>query len=98
MVKRIIVLCCLVVFGLGFVWACGFESSLREYLDAHFWLPFSKRASDFERSGVRRVDMPFAGMEKVDGDTPLANLRRAYQQISQPMTESFDTSGLRQAV
>jgi hypothetical protein len=70
--------------GLGLVWACGFDSTLREYLDARFWLPFSKEAWHFERKNIRRVNYPFAGMVKLGGDTPLGRLRAAYQRIPQP--------------
>ncbi|MDP8982653.1 MAG: hypothetical protein M3O35_18905 [Acidobacteriota bacterium] len=72
--------------------------SLREYLDAHFWLPFSKQPQHFARNGVRRVSVPYAGMVKAADDRPLAKLRAAYQEISQPMEYVFDTAALRQAV
>jgi hypothetical protein len=36
-------------------------------------------------------------MVKVEGDTPLAKLRAAYQEISRPVPVSFDTAILRQA-
>jgi hypothetical protein len=74
----------LLVCGLGIVFACGFDNSLREYLDARFWLPFSKQAWHFEKPSVRRVSAPFAGMGKSVGDTPLAKLRAAYQEMPQP--------------
>ncbi len=87
-----------VALGLGIVWACPFDSTLRAYLDAHFWLPFAKQAKHFERKNVRRVNASFAGMAKGKGTTPLATLRGMYQQIAQPMTETFDAERFRTAV
>jgi hypothetical protein len=72
------------LIGLGFALACGFDSSLRKYLDARFWLPFSKQSWHFEKKNVRRMDAPFAGMAAAAGNTPLAKLRMAYQQIARP--------------
>ena len=66
--------------GLGLLWGCGYDDTLREYLDAHFWLPFSKRPWHFERKNVRRISRAFAGMTKVQGNSPLAKLRAAYQE------------------
>ena len=40
MALRILKSCGFVLFALGLVWACGFDDTLREYLDVHFWLPF----------------------------------------------------------
>jgi hypothetical protein len=70
--------------GLGLAAGCAFDTSLREYLDAHFWLPFSKEVSSFEKPGVRRLSEPYAGMAQAEGDTPLARLRAAYQEIPKP--------------
>jgi hypothetical protein len=70
--------------GLGIAGGCAFDSSLREYLDAHFWLPFSKQVWSFEKKNVRRVSKPYAGMTRTEGDAPLARLRAAYQEIPQP--------------
>src|SRR5437868_5807928 len=78
------------LFGLGFVWACPFDTSLREYLTAHFWLPFSKLHSSFEKPNVRRISVPFAGMAPVQGDSPLAKLRAAYQGLDQTNIASED--------
>jgi hypothetical protein len=90
--------CGFVFFGLGLVWACGFDNTLREYLDAHFWLPFSKKPWHFEKSKVRRISTPYAGMAEADGEGPLAKLQAAYQQISKPEDVSFDVAPLRQIV
>jgi len=95
--RRILQSCCTLFVGLGFVWACGYDDSLREYLDVHFWLPFSKRPMHFARNNVRRIFEPYAGMVKVESDTPLAKLRAAYQQVSQPAAVPFDAAILRQA-
>src|SRR5438874_12404121 len=89
--------CCSLVLGVTFVWACAFDTTLREYLNAYFWLPFAKRAAGFEKPKVRRINAPFAGMTKAEGDRPLAKLRATYQQISQPQVESFDSVLQRQA-
>jgi hypothetical protein len=64
--------------------ACPWDDELREYLSARFWLPFAKQAAAFEKPNVQRMDAPYAGMRKARGDTPLARLREAYQQISHP--------------
>ncbi len=87
---------CGLFFALVFVSACGFDDTLRAYLDAHFWLPFSKHAGDFEKRGIRRVSAPYAGMLKAAGSSPLDKLRAAYQEISQPNTD-FDAEALHQA-
>src|SRR4051812_12946463 len=96
MLKRTMLFCGFLLFGLGLMWACGFDDTLRAYLDVRFWLPLSKRVGYFERKGVQRVSKPYAGMQEVEG--PLASLRVAYQSISQPMTEGIDASDVRQAV
>src|SRR5579863_160422 len=86
------------LIGLALVWACPWDDTLREYLDAHFWLPFAKSARHFEYRNVRRVNEPYAGMQKANDDSPLAKLRAAYQEISDPERRSFDTGPLRQAL
>src|SRR5262245_22826791 len=82
--KRIVRWCGVPIAGLGLVWACGFDSSLREYLSAQFWLPFAKGPAHFARPNIRRVSAPFAGMTAGEGGRPLANLRAQYQKISEP--------------
>jgi hypothetical protein len=81
---------------LGLIWACGFDDALREYLDAHFWLPFVKGPIVAEKPGVRRISAPFAGMAAADGDSPLARLRAAYHEISEPDLREFDPARQRQ--
>src|ERR1700722_2378279 len=98
MAKRVLGYSVVAFFGLGFLWACPFDDTLREYLNAHFWLPFSKHSSNFEKRGVRRISAPYAGMVKAKGDTPLDKLRTAYQEISQPGSATSDLAALRQAV
>jgi hypothetical protein len=98
LVRRVLRSCGLLALGLSLVWACGFDDALREYLDVHFWLPFSKRASVAARKNVRRVSLPYAGMLKAEGNTPLEKLRAAYQTISQPQPVGFDVTILRKAV
>ncbi|HLJ45751.1 MAG TPA: hypothetical protein VKU01_07080 [Bryobacteraceae bacterium] len=86
------------LFGFAFVWSCPWDSSLREFLSARFWLPFAKNGANFERTHVRRISAPFAGMMNAEGDRPLAKLRAAYRQISQPQSGPFAEAGLREAV
>lgn len=96
--SRVLRSCCLAVFGLGFAGACGFDDTLREYLDVHFWLPFSKLMPVVAKRNVRRLSAPYAGMAEAAGDSSLAKLRAAYQEISQPEPAAFDASTLRQSV
>ena len=82
---RILRMSTILLLGLSFAWACGFDSTLREYLDVHFWLPFAKTAKSFEKPNVRRISVPYAGMGKADA-TPLGRLRDAYQHTSNDAT------------
>ena len=91
-------MCVWLCSGLGFIAACGFDDTLREYLDARFWQPFSKQTWCFEKKNVRRVYITFAGMEETAGESSLAKLRRAYRPISEPATTPFDPAKLREAV
>jgi hypothetical protein len=92
----------ILLLGLGFVWACPFDVSLREYLSGSFWLPFAKHPPSFEKPHVRRINAPFAGMTKSQGDSPLARLRAAYQQLSHPplyeQAPPYDVTELRRAI
>jgi hypothetical protein len=100
--SRAVRISALVSAWLGLAFACAFDTSLREYLDARFWLPFSKQAWHFEKQNVRRINEPFAGMAKAAGDTPLARLRSAYQEIPQrdidPIPAPPDPAKLREAL
>src|SRR5581483_11719599 len=88
-----------ILFGcIGFAWACAFDSTLREYLDVHFWLPFSKHSWQFEKKDVPRLDVPYAGMTNSRDATPLAKLRAAYRQISEPALDTFDATTQKQAL
>lgn len=69
--------------------ACAFDITLRAYLDAHFWLPFSKETWNFERPRVRRISKAYAGMVKAQGHSPLDDLRADYQGI--PVPEPYAT-------
>src|ERR1035437_3346558 len=80
----------LLLGGLLTACACPWNDELREFLNAHFWLPFAKQSASFERPNVRRMDAPFAGMTAAQGDSPLARLRTAYQKI--PQAEIYDRS------
>jgi hypothetical protein len=81
---------------------CPFNDELREFLSAHFWLPFAKHATDFEKPNVRRISAPFAGMMDTEGDSPLERLRGAYQEIpplfDYPESSSLDPTAARAAV
>lgn len=74
--------CAVILAGLLLAWACPWDETLRAYLDAHFWLPYSKRFPDFATKNVRRTAEPYAGMTKGPDNTALARLRDAYQAIS----------------
>jgi hypothetical protein len=86
------------LFGLGVLVGCGFDNTLREYLDVRFWLPLSKRPEQFERENVKRADVPYSGMTRASQDTSLGRLRNEYQKISTPQAERFDEAVLRTAV
>lgn len=88
----------LVVFALGLLWACPFDSSLREYLSARFWHPFAKRGASFERPNVRRIFKAFAGTEAAEGRSPLEKLRRAYYNIAGPESITKDIDATRVAL
>jgi hypothetical protein len=94
----------LLLAGLLTVCACPWNDELREFLNAHFWLPFAKHSASFERPNIRRMDAPFAGMAEAQGDRPLARLRTAYQNMAQPETYTPnpgprpDVLSLRQAI
>ncbi len=95
--------CGLLLLAFGLVWACVFDDTLREYLSAKFWSPFAKKGASFEKPNVRRISAPFAGMAAAQGDTALAKLRAAYQQLSHPdpfasEPQRFDVAAFRQAV
>src|ERR1035441_7804836 len=67
---------------LGCLSACGWDDTLRAYLDARFWQPFAKWAESFSRPNVKRISVPYAGMTAAQIDTPLQRARTAYQQFS----------------
>ena len=89
---------CLALLGLSAVFACGFDATLREYLNIQFWLPFSKQVWEFEKKNIRRSPAAYAGMEKASEHTPLSRLRAAYQEISDPEHLSFDSAKLQRAL
>ncbi len=98
MTRRTVRAAAVLLAAFGFVWACGFDNTLREYLSAHFWLPFAKGPAAFEKPGVQRISAPFAGMAPAEGDSPLAKLRAAYQRISRPNPVAFDPAPRRELV
>ena len=79
--KRLAVL---FLLSLSLVWACGFDHSLREYLYAHFWMPFAKRASDFAKTPQSTAFVPYAGMATTSVAPALVELRSAYREIAFP--------------
>ena len=96
--RRILWYSCVLLFALAVVWACPFDDTLREYLDAHFWLPFSKFPASFAKRNVRRVSIPYAGMVRAQGDTPIEKLRTAYQEIAQPVSVPFEPTALQRSL
>ena len=102
-VKRIAKLGSVLIPAVAFVWACGFDDTLREYLSARFWLPFAKRGELFEKPNVRRISEPFAGMTAAAQGGPLTKVRVAYQSIGQPepygaQVSAFDPAAVRRPV
>ena len=83
----------LLILGLGVLWSCAFDTTLREYLSAQFWMPFSKAGSQFARKGVPRLSRPYAGMQTARGATPLSKLRAAYQGLA-----DLDSPGLKRVL
>lgn len=65
----------------GCVWACGFDNTLREYLNAHFWLPFARHADHFAKKGIREGNAPYAGKGPAQGSSPVARMRAAYTAV-----------------
>jgi hypothetical protein len=99
MSRRVVLRCLTALFlAAALACACGYDTSLREYLSTRFWLPFARQASSFERNDVTRASEPYAGMATSDEGTPLAKLRAAYQQIAQPVSEPFDLAPYREAI
>jgi hypothetical protein len=92
-----ILLPCTAFVGITLACACGWDNSLREYLDARFWLPFAKYPGHFERKNVRRVSLPYAGMEMAS-ETPLGELRAAYQGIAEPVTDNEGPENVREEI
>ncbi len=80
----------LALIAIGLASGCWFDDTLREYLDARFWLPFAKTGRHFENRGVRRVNFAFAGMTKAAGASPLDKVRKAYQEIAAPVDVPYD--------
>lgn len=68
-----------VLLPAAIVWACGFDDTLREYLNARFWLPLSRRAGDFGNKELKRLSAPYAGMQKAGSRKPVDLVRAAYQ-------------------
>jgi len=83
----------ILILGWGVLWSCAFDTTLREYLSAQFWMPFSKAGSQFARKNVPRLSKPYAGMQTAQGATPLSKLRAAYQGLA-----DLDSSGLKRAL
>ena len=75
--KRLFLAFCFV----SLVWACGFDDTLREYLNTHFWLPFAKNGNHFAKADGSQLSAPFAGMGKP------GKLRDAYEK-RQPLEDA----------
>jgi hypothetical protein len=95
--KFVRLFCCLAL-GLTVAWTCGFDTSLREYLDVRFWQPFVKSASHFAKPRAEGALVPYAGMHAVEGQSSLANLRAAYQRIAFPDSGEYDGPRLQRAL
>lgn len=98
MTRRLLRSSVFALLGLTLLWGCGWDDTLRAYLDAHFWLPFAKGPVHFANSKIPRLHAPFAGMSGTLGQTPLEKLRAAYQPIATPQTDPFDAAPLRAAL
>ena len=83
--------CILLVAGC-ILYACPFDTTLREYLSANFWLPFAKWPREFQRSNVRRISVPFAGMTNSAGRSSLDVLRAKYRMICLPLKYGEQTN------
>lgn len=66
------------IFTAGVLLACPFDTSLREYLHAQFWQPFSSWYSSPPRRTGKDLSKPYAGMQRSAPETPLGRLRLAY--------------------
>ncbi len=75
----------LLVISLGLGWACAYDDTLRAYLDARFWLPYSRTPASFAKKNVRRTAEPYAGMVTSD-NVSLRKLMEGYAKISEPGT------------
>jgi len=79
--------------------ACPFDSTLREYLNRRFWLPFSKHGASFLKKGVRRTQVPYAGIVPDNsGNESIAEVQRRYYAMSQPQKRSVPDSGIAAAI
>lgn len=74
---------------LGMLWACAFDTSLHQYLQASFWQPFSKTGADFLPKNSTEIHAAFAGMTHDAAATPLGRLRRAYQGLEDKPVEQL---------
>lgn len=88
----------LLAIGLGFLWSCPWDTTLRAFMNEEFWLPFAKRVANFEKPNVTRTSAAFAGMTADKSNRPLGVLRAAYQKISQPQPQAFDEKDLKAAL
>jgi tetratricopeptide (TPR) repeat protein len=69
------------------LWACPFDTSLRQYLKISFWQPFSKSGHDFVPRKQTELSAAFAGMTRDTAPTPLGQLRRIYQGLEEAPVE-----------
>ncbi len=77
------------IFGLGLVWTCPFDSSLREYLSAYFWMPFPHRIGSDAARNPRGQRLPFAGLLQQAEDSALNQLRRLYRRWEEASAAEF---------
>jgi hypothetical protein len=96
--SRVLLCCATSCVSITLVWACGFDGTLREYLNAHFWLPLKKSGDDLAGRHVEESSAAYAGMAAAEDETPLSKLRLAYQEIAFPDTARYDATKLQAAL
>lgn len=80
---------------LGLVWACPFDTTIRSYLSASFWMPFVQHAA-LKVPPQKGNDTPFAGMIFSETKSPLQKLRDSYTVDGNPhaLAAARESSGL----
>ncbi|MBL8215114.1 MAG: hypothetical protein JNK87_30625 [Bryobacterales bacterium] len=88
--------------GAAAVWSCGFDASLRRYLQGSFWAPFPWLVTYAapERAGPAAAGPGYAGMKDGVSSTPMDELRAAYRTVSDggPAGEAYKPAQLEGAI